>query len=347
MNSARVLFAVSALIFSARSTAEDFANCIINKMQGIQNDSAAYAVLQLCKERNADGLDGVKQGAGRGLFSFDSGNECTVKKAGNVRSVQAANFIGLACRKLYDPPVLFDLAPGKETKSKTPDIKSCWKVVSKDAGAYPMRIDGETTITGTACKEDGGRVVYVYQNLTEIQKDRFSTNLIETAKNISTNSICSDPNLLKLLKLFDMGYDFYSKTGTYLGGYVVHIEDCDKRSSRQQSDEVAKVVSRSLIAYPFLDHQSANANQKAIDAVVERREFYLGKGYSIPDALTKAVNEIGPMYAARNGDTPSPKKPSRQEKSPPTLVEMQEIRTRGCNPSGVMTDEEIARCRGN
>lgn len=49
-------------------------------------------------------LEDVAQGAGRGLFSFKSGGECTIEKAKGTRSNQAAHLIVLACRKLYDEP---------------------------------------------------------------------------------------------------------------------------------------------------------------------------------------------------------------------------------------------------
>lgn len=119
----------------------------------------------------------------------------------------------------------------------------------------------------------------------------------------------------------------------------------EQYQAQQQGNELEKVVNSAIIAYPFLDHQSPNANRPAIDAVIARRDIYLGKGYAPPDALTKAVNEIGPMYAAKQNEVGQSKKSTRQEKAPQTWVEMKEIRARGCNPSGVMTDEEMARCR--
>lgn len=353
MSKLRALFVVAICFFSANSTAEDFANCIINKMQGIQNDAAAYAVFNLCKESNGSGFEGVKQGAGRGLFSFESGNECIVKKAGGIRSTTAAMLIGTACRRLYDEPPSFPAAPETESKNarskekpdKRLDIKTCWKSVSKDASSYPMMIDRSTTIAGTVCREDNGRAVYVYQNILDIQDENIKNDALEDFRRKATNSLCTDPNLLKLLKLFDMGYDFYNKNQSYLGGYTIRIEDCDSRSTWKKSNDLEKVVNSAIITYPFLDHQSPNANRQAIDAVIARRDIYLGKGYALPDALTKAVNEIGPMYAAKQNEVGQSKKSTRQEKAPQTWVEMKEIRARGCNPSGVMTDEEMARCR--
>lgn len=119
----------------------------------------------------------------------------------------------------------------------------------------------------------------------------------------------------------------------------------EQYQAQQQGNELEKVVNSAIITYPFLDHQSPKANRQAIDAVIARRDIYLGKGYAPPDALTKAVNEVGPMYVVKQNEVGQSKKSTRQEKAPQTWIEMKEIRARGCNPDGVMTDEEMARCR--
>ena len=98
---ARNLFAVMLLI-AAPAWAGNFATCILDKMPGTQNDVAAHATMQVCLSKNPGGIQAVAQGSGRGVFGFDSGAECTAKKAGDTRSQRAAVLIGIACRKLYD-----------------------------------------------------------------------------------------------------------------------------------------------------------------------------------------------------------------------------------------------------
>ena len=95
------LFAVMLLI-AAPAWAGNFATCILDKMPGTQNDIAAHATMQVCLSKNPGGIEAVAQGSGRGVFGFDSGAECTAKKAGDTRSQRAAVLIGIACRKLYD-----------------------------------------------------------------------------------------------------------------------------------------------------------------------------------------------------------------------------------------------------
>ncbi len=94
---------VSALLLIAPAAwAANMATCILDKAPGVANDTAAHAVFQLCKSENPGGFDAVAQGSGRGWLGYKSGAECTSKKAGETRSNQAAVFIGVACRKLYD-----------------------------------------------------------------------------------------------------------------------------------------------------------------------------------------------------------------------------------------------------
>lgn len=88
-------------LFSTSTFASNFATCLLDKLPGTQNDVAAQAIYQVCQSKHG-GLQTVAQGSGRGLFGYDSGAECTAKKAGDTRSNQAAHMIGVACRKLYD-----------------------------------------------------------------------------------------------------------------------------------------------------------------------------------------------------------------------------------------------------
>lgn len=92
-----------AFAFAGQAQAANFATCLLDKLPGTQNDVAAQAVYQVCKSKHG-GLQAVAQGSGRGLFGYDSGAECTAKKAADTRSNQAAHMIGAACRKLYDEP---------------------------------------------------------------------------------------------------------------------------------------------------------------------------------------------------------------------------------------------------
>lgn len=49
--------------------------------------------------------------------------------------------------------------------------------------------------------------------------------------------------------------------------------------------------------YPFLDYERPDANQAAIDEVVQVRNSLMSKGYGAAEAIRAAVNQVGPKYA--------------------------------------------------
>lgn len=100
------------LLISAPAWSANFATCLLDKLPDTQNDVAANAVFQVCQSKHG-GIQTVAQGSGRGLFSHDSGAECTAKMAGDTRSNRAAVLIGVACRQLYDEPVILRPFNGK------------------------------------------------------------------------------------------------------------------------------------------------------------------------------------------------------------------------------------------
>lgn len=107
MNKSLLFF--SLLTCSSLANAENYATCLLDKLPGLQNDNAATAAWNLCNSEHPGGLESVPQGAGRGLFGYDSGAECALEEAGQTRSNTAAFQIRLACDRLYDKPLgLFD-----------------------------------------------------------------------------------------------------------------------------------------------------------------------------------------------------------------------------------------------
>ena len=99
----RSVFAVIMLL-PATAGAAGFAHCLLSRLPGADNDAMARAAIHLCLQSHPGGFLSVEQGAGRGMFSFKSGAECTIEKAKGTRSNQAAHLIASACRKLYDEP---------------------------------------------------------------------------------------------------------------------------------------------------------------------------------------------------------------------------------------------------
>lgn len=73
---------------------------------------------------------------------------------------------------------------------------------------------------------------------------------------------------------------------------------------REAQRAFEKAVREATNAYPFLDSTKEDKNPEAIAEVVEWRDFYINKGMSPAEALTKAVGKVGPQYAKAD---PEPK----------------------------------------
>ena len=100
-------------LVATQAQAANYATCLLDKLPGTQNDVTAHANMQVCTGKYPGGIESVSQGQGRGLLGFNSGAECTAKKAGDTRSNRAAVLIGVACRKLYDEPAKLTPFNGK------------------------------------------------------------------------------------------------------------------------------------------------------------------------------------------------------------------------------------------
>lgn len=99
---AKVAILIATLLpFAEPASAGNFATCLLDELPGTENDQAAYAVHQVCKDRYPAGLEGVERGSGRGFFGYESGAECTMDKARETRSRAAAFRIRAACNRLY------------------------------------------------------------------------------------------------------------------------------------------------------------------------------------------------------------------------------------------------------
>lgn len=68
---------------------------------------------------------------------------------------------------------------------------------------------------------------------------------------------------------------------------------------RETLRKVEDVTTKAYEKYPFLDHESDDANKDAIAEVVEWRDFYHAKGDSWDKALSRAVEKVGKLYAPK------------------------------------------------
>lgn len=99
------LFFVLSVFLSASVHAANYATCLLDKAPGLQNDAAAMAAYQVCRNLYPETFLGVEQGSGRGWLSYKSGAECALKKAADTSSALAGRLILMACKKLYSEPL--------------------------------------------------------------------------------------------------------------------------------------------------------------------------------------------------------------------------------------------------
>lgn len=96
------------------------------------------------------------------------------------------------------------------------------------------------------------------------------------------------------------------------------IRDEEKKLLYRESEEVDavnKVVSSAYSKYPFLDNTAKDCNTKAIEMVRTMAGSYMGRdGLSRAAAISKAVEEIGPLF-----DTTTVQKPKKPKEDRPDL----------------------------
>lgn len=117
------------------------------------------------------------------------------------------------------------------------------------------------------------------------------------------------------------------------------------------------VAANEIIArYPQLDPDSPFVDRSAIDYVVAKRDAYAANGHAIDIALRMAANDYGEQLVASQQQEATKRyeqQTTSQRFSQPSVSQAQPLtndyirrKREPCQPKDVMTDEEIARCRG-
>lgn len=90
---------------------------------------------------------------------------------------------------------------------------------------------------------------------------------------------------------------------------VAKIEEreANKTAQEKQQDEITDALSRAnalVEKYPFLNPDSQNANQVAIDLVVAQRDALMRDGVSFGEAIEQAVAKVAPLFAGQTQQNP-------------------------------------------
>lgn len=89
------------LLTAGPAIADNYADCVLDKMPGSQNDMTTNAIVRSCLESHPLGYREVKKGSGRGLFGFKSPDACILKKAKDTPNARGAQMISVGCHCLY------------------------------------------------------------------------------------------------------------------------------------------------------------------------------------------------------------------------------------------------------
>lgn len=95
--------AITALSLTSAAYADNFAECLLEKLPGVQSHPAANAAFQICRGEYPSQWASVEQGSGRGLFAaYDSGDECTLEVSRSTPQHWAVMLMRRSCKLLYD-----------------------------------------------------------------------------------------------------------------------------------------------------------------------------------------------------------------------------------------------------
>lgn len=106
----KFVFAAALHFVTGNALAANYATCILDRVPAVKNNQALQATIRVCLDKHPGGLQAVKVGAGRGVFSaYDSADECLADKAKDTALNAAVNHIRFACHRLYgEPATVFD-----------------------------------------------------------------------------------------------------------------------------------------------------------------------------------------------------------------------------------------------
>lgn len=93
------------LLSGCSSQPKNFAECILDDMPGVSNDSARAAVYRKCRAEFPEMMYKIKKGSGLSLFSnIANKDECVIQNNKMTLNQNAAININIACSCLYDEP---------------------------------------------------------------------------------------------------------------------------------------------------------------------------------------------------------------------------------------------------
>ena len=96
------LFASAVMKDDGPKPGDNFADCLLLNLPKMQNDAAAGASIQACRNIHPGGFDAVPQGMMAGSGKYKNGDECAASLGASTPSLRAGQVIYASCNKLYN-----------------------------------------------------------------------------------------------------------------------------------------------------------------------------------------------------------------------------------------------------
>lgn len=99
------IITITLLFTGCSSNYNNYAECILENMPGVTNESSRHAITQKCGSEFPEGMNTIQQGQNLGLFSkYDNKNECVIDLNKSTSHPNAARQVNRACYCLYEKP---------------------------------------------------------------------------------------------------------------------------------------------------------------------------------------------------------------------------------------------------
>ena len=95
---------VLVLALTGCSKPSNFAECIIQDMEDVQNPHVFSAIYTSCTTGFPTLYRDIEQGSGQGMFAYKDRGECVVDNAKGTTYQRGSASISIACGCLYDEP---------------------------------------------------------------------------------------------------------------------------------------------------------------------------------------------------------------------------------------------------
>lgn len=231
----RLLPILLALPFAAfAGTGSNYAECLLDNMPGIANAQAHAAAQQLCLRAHPNGFAEIQRGGGRGLFSRQTPEQCTLNKARDTQWPGSASMIRQACQCLYEQPQTplrmcdGSLAPDPQGDERT---RAAARLGADGANQEFKKGLGEGVLAASARAEDKAVIldytIFVDAQATEAVLNQWR----QSVRSQLRSSMCPE---IREMASFTSGlsynYRYSDQTKRRLKEFVISSETCSNDS---------------------------------------------------------------------------------------------------------------------